>query len=181
MQEAPIVIVILNTNAKSPFLPVDSDERISEICDSLSIGASVEPLYPPLSFSSTHSQIISTVSEKLILFVWSEVYWGVSRKYASGGRGDGIRDIVDRQHLFCISGSGCVSEYRRSVGRSCSINSNIYFMESICWSTLIFSASKGCSASSPLYWWSTKTYNNKGICQWRIPPYRSGIFGKWLQ
>ena len=42
MQEAPIVIVILNTNAKSPFLPVDNDERISEICDSLSIGASVE-------------------------------------------------------------------------------------------------------------------------------------------
>lgn len=42
MQEAPIVIVILNTNARSPFLPVDNDERISEICDSLSIGASVE-------------------------------------------------------------------------------------------------------------------------------------------
>lgn len=42
MQEAPIIIVVLNTNAKSPFFPVDNDERISEICDSLSIGASIE-------------------------------------------------------------------------------------------------------------------------------------------
>lgn len=42
MQEAPIIIVVLNTNAKSPFLPVDNDERISEICDTLSIGASIE-------------------------------------------------------------------------------------------------------------------------------------------
>lgn len=42
MQEAPIIIAVMNTNAKSPFLPVDNDERITEICDSLSIGASVE-------------------------------------------------------------------------------------------------------------------------------------------
>lgn len=42
MQEAPIIIVVLNTNAGSPFCPVDNDERITEICDSLSIGASVE-------------------------------------------------------------------------------------------------------------------------------------------
>lgn len=42
MQEAPVIIVILNTNARSPFLPVDNDERLSEICDSLSVGASVE-------------------------------------------------------------------------------------------------------------------------------------------
>lgn len=42
MQQAPIIIVILNTNAKSPFLPVDNDERIMEICDTLSIGAAVE-------------------------------------------------------------------------------------------------------------------------------------------
>ena len=42
MQEAPIIIVVLNTNAKSPFLPVDHDERVSEICDTLSIGASIE-------------------------------------------------------------------------------------------------------------------------------------------
>lgn len=42
MKEAPVIIVILNTNARSPFLPVDADERITEICDSLSIGASVE-------------------------------------------------------------------------------------------------------------------------------------------
>ncbi|MDE7477143.1 MAG: nitroreductase family protein [Lachnospiraceae bacterium] len=42
MQEAPIIIAVLNTNAMSPFLPVDNDERISEICDTLSIGASIE-------------------------------------------------------------------------------------------------------------------------------------------
>lgn len=33
---------ILNTNAKSPFLPVDNDEHITELCDTLSIGASIE-------------------------------------------------------------------------------------------------------------------------------------------
>lgn len=42
MQEAPIIIVVLNTNAKSPFLQIENDERISEICDSLSIGASIQ-------------------------------------------------------------------------------------------------------------------------------------------
>lgn len=42
MQQAPIIIVVLNTNAKSPFLPVDNDERVTEICDTLSIGASIE-------------------------------------------------------------------------------------------------------------------------------------------
>lgn len=42
MQEAPIIIAIMNTNGKSPFCPIDSDDRITEICDSLSIGASVE-------------------------------------------------------------------------------------------------------------------------------------------
>lgn len=42
MLDAPIIIAVMNTNAKCPFLPVDHDERITEICDSLSIGASVE-------------------------------------------------------------------------------------------------------------------------------------------
>ena len=41
MQEAPIIIVILNINARSPFLPVDNDGRIAEICDTLSIGDGV--------------------------------------------------------------------------------------------------------------------------------------------
>ena len=44
MKEAPIIIVVINSNAKSPFLPVDNDERVAEICDSLSIGASIENL-----------------------------------------------------------------------------------------------------------------------------------------
>lgn len=42
MNEAPILIVILNTNAISPFENISTDRRIAEICDSLSIGASVE-------------------------------------------------------------------------------------------------------------------------------------------
>ena len=33
---------ILNTNAKSPFLPVDNDEHITELCDTLSIVALIE-------------------------------------------------------------------------------------------------------------------------------------------
>lgn len=42
MREAPVLIIILNTNGSSPFEKIDTDKRISEICDSLSIGASVE-------------------------------------------------------------------------------------------------------------------------------------------
>lgn len=42
MWEAPVIIAVINTNAKSPFLPTDNDERFTELCDSLSIGASIE-------------------------------------------------------------------------------------------------------------------------------------------
>lgn len=42
MKEAPIIIVIINTNGASPFVPIDSDDRITEICDTLSIGAAVQ-------------------------------------------------------------------------------------------------------------------------------------------
>ena len=42
MQEAPILIIVINTNGCSPFLPIDSDGRITEMCDLLSIGASIE-------------------------------------------------------------------------------------------------------------------------------------------
>lgn len=42
MREAPIVIAVLNTNGKSPFLPLDADGRFTEICDSLSVGAFIE-------------------------------------------------------------------------------------------------------------------------------------------
>lgn len=42
MREAPVIIIILNTNGKSIFDNVDPDERVTEICDSLSIGASVQ-------------------------------------------------------------------------------------------------------------------------------------------
>ena len=42
MREAPILITILNTNCYSPFININADNRITEICDSLSIGAAVE-------------------------------------------------------------------------------------------------------------------------------------------
>ena len=42
MREAPVVIVVLNTNGKSPFIPVKDDGRIVEQCDALSIGASIQ-------------------------------------------------------------------------------------------------------------------------------------------
>ncbi len=42
MREAPVVIIVMNTNGQSPYEPIDSDRRLSEICDSLSIGAAIE-------------------------------------------------------------------------------------------------------------------------------------------
>ncbi len=44
MRTAPVIIIIINTNAASPFEPIGADNRITEICDTLSIGASVENL-----------------------------------------------------------------------------------------------------------------------------------------
>lgn len=42
MKQAPILIVVLNNNAKTPFDVVDVDGRFVEIFDTLSIGASIE-------------------------------------------------------------------------------------------------------------------------------------------
>lgn len=42
MREAPVLILVLNENGRSLFLEIDTDRRIAEICDSLSIGASIE-------------------------------------------------------------------------------------------------------------------------------------------
>lgn len=42
MRTAPVIIIIINTNGISPFKMINSDERVTEICDTLSIGASVE-------------------------------------------------------------------------------------------------------------------------------------------
>lgn len=42
MRDAPILIVIINSNGASPFVPIDSDDRMTEICDTLSIGAAVQ-------------------------------------------------------------------------------------------------------------------------------------------
>ncbi len=42
MRQAPCLIIVMNTNGKSPFENINSDDRITEICDTLSIGASIE-------------------------------------------------------------------------------------------------------------------------------------------
>ena len=42
MREAPVLIMIENTNGISPYLEIDTDHRVSEICDTLSIGASIQ-------------------------------------------------------------------------------------------------------------------------------------------
>lgn len=42
MSEAPVLIAILNTNGTTPFANIGSEQRIVEICDSLSIGAAIE-------------------------------------------------------------------------------------------------------------------------------------------
>ena len=42
MVAAPVLIVVLNNNGKSPFDAIDSDNRFVEIFDTLSIGASIE-------------------------------------------------------------------------------------------------------------------------------------------
>ncbi|MCM1496069.1 MAG: nitroreductase family protein [Bacteroides sp.] len=42
MREAPIIVIVLNTNGSTPFSEIDTEHRFTEICDSLSIGASIE-------------------------------------------------------------------------------------------------------------------------------------------
>lgn len=44
MKQAPVIIIVLNTNGSSPFEPICADDRISEMCDALSIGASIQNL-----------------------------------------------------------------------------------------------------------------------------------------
>ncbi len=42
MREAPVLIVIMNPYGKSPFEGITADERVTEIVDSLSIGAAIQ-------------------------------------------------------------------------------------------------------------------------------------------
>lgn len=42
MKEAPIIIIIENTNVFPPYSEINTDNRVEEICDTLSIGASVQ-------------------------------------------------------------------------------------------------------------------------------------------
>lgn len=42
MMNAPVIVFVINTNGKSPMESIDMDDRFSEICDTLSIGAAIE-------------------------------------------------------------------------------------------------------------------------------------------
>lgn len=42
MRQVPVLIIVLNINGQSPFKSISTDKRVTEICDSLSIGASIE-------------------------------------------------------------------------------------------------------------------------------------------
>lgn len=42
MMKAPVVVFVINTNGKSHMENIDMDDRFSEICDTLSIGAAIE-------------------------------------------------------------------------------------------------------------------------------------------
>lgn len=42
MMKAPVVVFVINTNGKSPMENIDMDDRFTEICDTLSIGAAIE-------------------------------------------------------------------------------------------------------------------------------------------
>ena len=44
MEEAPVLIMVLNTYGKSILTPLTRDQRVTEIVDSLSIGAAVQNL-----------------------------------------------------------------------------------------------------------------------------------------
>ena len=44
MREAPALLIVMNTNGNSPYAPINTDRRLSEICDSMSIGASIQNL-----------------------------------------------------------------------------------------------------------------------------------------
>ena len=83
MEEAPIIIAVLNTCGKSILSPLTRDQRVTEIVDSLSIGAAIENLllqaeregiatlwiantcfaYPELvEFIGTEHQLISAIA-----------------------------------------------------------------------------------------------------------------------
>lgn len=44
MRQAPVLLIVMDPDGVSPYEPVASDRRLAEICDSLSIGASIQNL-----------------------------------------------------------------------------------------------------------------------------------------
>lgn len=42
MRQAPVVIMVLNTDGRNPFMSIEADERFTELNDTLSIGAFIE-------------------------------------------------------------------------------------------------------------------------------------------
>lgn len=83
IREAPVLIAVVNSNGKSPFIPLDADDRFTEMCDLMSIGAAVQNMllaaersglgtlwiantcfaYPELSeFLETDGQLVGAVA-----------------------------------------------------------------------------------------------------------------------
>ncbi len=44
MRQAPVIIIVMNPDGSSPYEQISTDQRTTEICDTLSIGAAVENL-----------------------------------------------------------------------------------------------------------------------------------------
>ena len=42
MENAPVIIMVVNTNGRTPFAVLNADERFTQIKDTLSIGASIQ-------------------------------------------------------------------------------------------------------------------------------------------
>lgn len=68
MREAPVVIIVLNTNGTSPFISIDTEDRISEICDTLSIGASIQNI-----LLSAHEKGLGTLWIANTCFAYKEL------------------------------------------------------------------------------------------------------------
>lgn len=83
MKQAPVIITVINTNGINPFKKIDADTKVTDICDILSIGASVENIlleatelgigtlwiantffaYPELvNFIGTENQLVSAIA-----------------------------------------------------------------------------------------------------------------------
>lgn len=106
MRQAPMILVVLNTNGRNPYEEIDTDHRISEICDSLSIGASIENLI----LKATELGLGTLWNCEHLLCVSGA--GGVHRNGTSAGE----RDCAG------LSGGGAERKTQKAVGRNSGIH-----------------------------------------------------------